>query len=80
EDVPGFCKSATVEEIRRHGYVMTPGRYVGVPPSEEDTEPFEEKMARLVAELRERQAEARRLDEAIWKNLENLGFGGKLPY
>ena len=80
EDVPGFCKSATVEEIRRHGYVLTPGRYVGVPPSEEDTEPFEEKMARLVAELRERQAEARRLDEAIWKNLENLGFGGKLPY
>jgi len=52
EDVPGFCKSATLEVIRKHGYVLTPGRYVGVPPQEDDDEPFEEKMARLVAELR----------------------------
>ena len=74
EDIPGFCKSATLEEIRKHGHVLTPGRYVGVPPSEEDTEPFEEKMTRLVAELRQQQAEARRLNEAIWKNLEALGY------
>ena len=74
EDVPGFCKSATVEDIRKHGYVLTPGRYVGVPPREEDTEPFEEKMARLVNELRHQQEEARRLDEAIWKNVEALGY------
>lgn len=36
EDIPGFCKSATLEEIRKHGYVLTPGRYVGVPPQEDD--------------------------------------------
>ena len=75
QDVPGFCKAATLEKIRRHGYVLTPGRYVGVPPSEEDDEPFEEKMARLVAELREQMAEAEKLDKAIWRNLEELGYG-----
>ncbi len=73
-DVLGFCKSATLEEIRQHGYVLTPGRYVGAPEQEEDDEPFEAKMARLVAQLREQQAEARRLDEAIWKNLRELGY------
>jgi len=76
EDVPGFCKSATLEEIRKHGYVLTPGRYVGAPLQEDDGEPFEEKMNRLVAQLREQQAEARNLDEAIWKNLKELGHGG----
>ena len=78
-DIPGFCRSVTIEEIRQHGYVLTPGRYVGAAPSDEkddDDEPFEEKMQRLVAQLREQQAEARRLDEAIWKNLEELGYGG----
>jgi type I restriction enzyme M protein len=73
-DIPGFCKSATLEEIRQHGYVLTPGRYVGATPQEEDAEPFAEKMARLVAQLRAQQAEARRLDEAIWKNLKELGY------
>jgi len=76
KDIPGFCKSVTLEEIRQHGYVLTPGRYVGVPPQEEDDEPFEEKMKRLVAELRAQQAKARRLDEMILKNLEELGYGG----
>jgi len=76
EDIPGFCKSVTIEEIRKQGYVLTPGRYVGSAPQEEDDEPFEEKMARLVAQLREQQAEAQRLDEAIWKNLKELGYGG----
>ena len=75
-DIPGFCKSVTLEEIRQHGYVLTPGRYVGAAVQDEDDEPFQEKMARLVAQLREQQAEARRLDEAIWKNLEELGYGG----
>ena len=74
DDVPGFCKSATLEEIRKHGHVLTPGRYVGVEPEEDDGEPFEEKMRRLVAQLREQQAEARRLDEAIGRNLAVLGF------
>lgn len=79
EDVPGFCRSATLEEIRKHGYVLTPGRYVGAEIQEEDDEPFAEKMARLVAQLREQQAEARRLDEAIQANLRELGFWEAKP-
>jgi len=76
EDVPGFCKSATIEDIRAHGYVLTPGRYVGAAPQEEDDEPFQEKMQRLVAQLREQQAEAAKLDAAIAANLKELGYGG----
>ena len=74
-DVPGFSKSATLEEIRKHGHILTPGRYVGVEPQEDDGEPFEEKMARLTAQWREQQAEARRLDAEIEENLTRLGFG-----
>jgi len=74
-DIPGFCKSATLDDIRRHGYVLTPGRYVGAEAAEDDDEPFEEKMKRLVVQLREQQAEARRLDEAIWRNIKELGYG-----
>ena len=73
-DVPGFCKSATLEEIRKHGYVLTPGRFVGAEAAPEETEPFEEKMRRLVAQLRKQTAEARRLDRAIADNLKHLGF------
>ncbi len=74
QDVPGFCKSATIEEVRQQGHVLTPGRYVGAEIKEDDDEPFEEKMRRLVAQLKEQRAEARRLDEAIATNLKNLGF------
>ena len=73
-DVAGFCKSATLKEIRRHGHVLTPGRYVGVVPQAEDGEPFEDKMARLTSQWREQQAEAARLDAAIEENLARLGF------
>ncbi len=76
EDVPGFCKSATTEAIAAHDYVLTPGRYVGVEPVEDDGEPFQEKMARLVATLQEQFAEAARLEEAIRENLRRLGYGG----
>ena len=75
-DVPGFCKSATLEEIRKHGHVLTPGRYVGAEPQPDEGEPFEEKMARLTAQWREQQAEARRLDAEIAVNLTEMGFGG----
>ena len=75
-DVPGFCKSAALEEIGKHGHVLTPGRYVGAEPQADDGEPFQEKMARLAAQWREQQGEGRRLDAAIGKNLERLGFGG----
>ena len=76
-DVPGFCKSASIDEVRKHGHVLTPGRYVGVEPQKDDGEPFEDKMERLVLELREQQAEGARLDAAITENLHALGFGGR---
>ena len=75
EDVPGFCKSAPMEEIRKHGHVLTPGRYVGVEPQPDDGVPFAEKMAKLSSQWREQQAEARQLDAAIEENLARLGFG-----
>ncbi len=74
-DVPGFCKSAALEDVRSHGHVLTPGRYVGAEPQEDDGEPFEVKMKRLVAELHEQQVEGARLDAAIKANLAVLGFG-----
>ena len=75
-DIPGFCKSASLAELRKHGYVLTPGRYVGAEAQEDDGEPFEDKMQRLVAELRAQQAESVKLDAAIETNLKRLGFGG----
>ena len=75
EDVPGFCKSAPLEDIRHHGHVLTPGRYVGAEEIEDDGEPFEEKMARLVSLFREQSEEGKRLDAAIAANLEALGYG-----
>lgn len=74
-DIPGFCKSATLDDIRQHNYILTPGRYVGAAEVEDDGEPFEEKMARLTAELREQMAEAKKLDALIWANLEDIGYG-----
>lgn len=74
-DVAGFCKSAALEEIRKHGHVLTPGRYVGAEAVEDDGEPFDEKMKRLTATLREQQAEAKKLDAAIAANLKELGYG-----
>ena len=73
-DIPGFCKSAPLEDVRKHGHVLTSGRHVGAAPQEDDGEPFEEKMARLTAQWREQQAEAARLDAAIEANLKSLGF------
>jgi type I restriction enzyme M protein len=72
KDVPGFCKSATTEEIAAHGYVLTPGRYVGAEALEEDDEQFEEKMGRLVARLEDQFAEAARLEWSIRVNLRGL--------
>jgi type I restriction enzyme M protein len=76
EDVPGFCKSATSAEIAAHGHVLTPGRYVGAEEVEDDGEPFEEKMPRLVAELEAQFAESARLEQTIRANLRGLGYGG----
>ncbi|MEK7298695.1 MAG: class I SAM-dependent DNA methyltransferase [Candidatus Margulisiibacteriota bacterium] len=74
EDIPGFCKSATLDEIRAHGHVLTPGRYVGAADVEEDSEPFEEKMARLVGELNGQFIESAKLEKVIQQNLKGLGY------
>jgi len=74
-DIAGFCKSAPLDEVRKHGHVLTPGRYVGAEAQEEDGEPFEEKMKRLTATLRGQQAEAAKLDAAIAANLKEFGYG-----
>jgi len=74
EDIPGFCKSASLDEIEKHGFILTPGRYVGVPEEEEDPEEFDEKMKRLTSELAEQMKEGQRLDKEIKKNLEGIGF------
>ena len=74
-NTPGYCRSATLDEVRQHEHVLTPGRYVGVEAVEDDDEPFAEKMARLTAQWRAQQAEADRLNAAIEENLTALGFG-----
>jgi len=76
-EIPGFCKSATLEEIRKHDHVLTPGRYVGAAAQEEDNEAFSDKMQRLSAQWRAQQQEAKRLDTLIERNLILLGFDAK---
>ena len=76
QDIAGFCKSAKLDEIASHGHVLTPGRYVGAEEVEDDGEPFEEKMPRLVAELNAQFAESAKLEKAIKANLRGLGYGG----
>ncbi len=76
KDIAGFCKSATLDEIRRHGHILTPGRYVGAEAQPEDDEPFADKMKRLTAELERQFKESARLEKEIRKNLKGLGYGG----
>jgi type I restriction enzyme M protein len=75
EDKPGFCKSATLDDIKSHHYVLTPGRYVGAEAIVDDGIPFEEKMAELSDTLYEQMRESIELDAVIRKNLEVLGYG-----
>ena len=75
-DVPGFCMSASLGDIRKHNHILTPGRYVGAEEMEEEDEAFEEKMARLTAELREQTSQSAKLEEVLWANLEDIGYGG----
>jgi type I restriction enzyme M protein len=73
-DIPGFCYSATLEEIKKHDFVLTPGRYVGAPDEVEDGEPFAEKMVRLTAQLQEQFSRSAELEEQIKRNLAGLGY------
>ncbi|WP_448573713.1 N-6 DNA methylase [Trichothermofontia sp.] len=74
EDIKGFCKSATLAEIEKHNFVLTPGRYVGIPDEAEEGVPFEEQMAVLTAQLAAQMREATELDQEIKIQLAKVGF------
>jgi type I restriction enzyme M protein len=74
EDVPGFCKSATLAEIVEHGHIPTPGRYIGAQAVADDEEAFAEKMANLSLQLREQFAQSDALNAEIKRNLAGLGY------
>ncbi len=73
-DVPGFCKSATLEEIREHNHILTPGRYVGAEAAEDDGAPFEERFAELKETLEAQFAEAEELTATIRQRLAGIGL------
>ena len=75
KDLPGYCKSATIDEIKKHDYVLTPGRYVGAAALEDDGIPFETKMTELSQTLYAQMKESAKLDEVIHQNLKGLGYG-----
>jgi type I restriction enzyme M protein len=74
EDVAGFCYSAKLDEIEKNGFVLTPGRYVGAADQDDDDEPFDQKMKRLTALLKQQQEEGAKLDQQIAENLRRLGY------
>ena len=75
EEEKGFSAAVPTEDIAKQDYILTPGRYVGIADTEEDDEPFEEKMARLTSEISKCFEESNRLQEQIKKNLEAIGYG-----
>ena len=74
QDIQGFCKSATLEDIKKNDYILTPGRYVGVEEEEDDGIPYEEKMKNLTTELGEYFKRSKELEDEIKANLKELGF------
>jgi len=77
DEVPGFCKVATIEDVRGHNYALTPGRYVGSEENGDDGEPFEEKFPRLLATIKEQFAQSDKLKGEILRNLEGLRYDGR---
>ena len=75
QDIPGFCKSAYLDEIEKHGWILTPGRYVGSEEEEIDLNTFEEKMKIFTAVLAEQMQQSEDLDEKIKQNLDRTGYG-----
>ena len=75
EDIKGFCKVATIEEIKSQDYVITPGRFVGIEEQQDDGEPFEEKMERLTSELYDLFDKSHTLEAEICKKLDAIGYG-----
>jgi len=74
QDEKGFSAAVFTEDIAKHDYILTPGRYVGIVDVEDDGEPFEEKMARLTGELSELFAESRKAEDEIRSQLKSVGF------
>ena len=74
EEIKGFCSIATLEDIAKQDYILTPGRYVGIEEQEDDGEPFEEKMTRLTSELSELFTKSHELEEEIKKKLGAIGY------
>jgi type I restriction enzyme M protein len=74
EDEMGFCRSSNLDDIKDNGYIISPGRYVGLPLIEDNGEPFEEIMKRITLDLGNQFSEAGRLEEKIRKNMEEFGF------
>ena len=74
EDEKGFCKVSDLEEIKKHDFILTPGRYVGFKPEEDDGIPFEEKMEKLTKELGELFEESNELEGKIRQSLKEIGF------
>ena len=75
EDIAGYCKASTIEDIKENNYVLTPGRYVGAEEQEDDEIPFDEKMKAITTELKAQFEESHKLEEEIKKNLEAIGYG-----
>lgn len=75
DTIPGFVRAVPVEEIRKYGYALASGRYVGTAADEDDGDPFEYRMQKLVAQLRRQQDQAAHLDTAINACLRELGYG-----
>jgi len=75
KDIPGFCKSANIQEIRKNNYILTPGRYIDFKEAVEDGIAFEEKMQQLTATLKEQMQKATAMDETIKENLKKIGYG-----
>ncbi len=74
EDIKGFCKSANISDVEKNNFILTPGRYVGIPEQEDDGEPFEDKMVRLTKELAEQFKEGKKLEGEIKLNLKKIGL------
>ena len=74
EDIKGFCSVATIQDIAKQDYILTPGRYVGIEEQEDDGEEFEEKMTRLTSELSEMFERSHELEEEIRKKLGAIGY------
>ena len=74
QDEPGFCKSATIQEIRKNGHVLTPGRYIEFKKEEEDDVAFEDKMQKLISTLKEQMQKSAEQDEKIKQSLASIGY------